>query len=104
MLAYAGSGNRAGFLIGETIMGLYITTTGAKDIADQVDAILIQVNGAYTGTITCQAGGTTFAVITNPTVGSQYKYGNLRGRGKVTVNPSTSTACDLYVTNLFDVR
>lgn len=81
---------------------LYITTSGAKDIADNLDAIFIQVNAALTGTITVAAGGTTFAVITNPTVGSQFKYGNLRGRGKVTVNPSTT--CDITVTNLFDVR
>lgn len=81
---------------------LYIATSGAKTIADGVDAILIQVNTALTGTLTVQAGGTTIAVVTNPTVGSQYKYGNLRGRGAVTVNPSTT--CDVTVTNLYDVR
>lgn len=69
---------------------VYITASGAKDIGVQ-DGILIQVNGALTGTITCQAGGTTFAVITNPTVGSQFRYGGLRGQGTITVNPSATT-------------
>lgn len=82
-------------------MGLYITTSGAKTVG-QPDAIIIQVNAALTGTLTVQAGGSTIGVITNPTVGSQFKFGNLRNKGDVTVNPSTS--CDVYVTNALDVR
>lgn len=79
-------------------MGIYITSSGAADIAADATGILIQVNKALTGTITCQAGGTTFTVITDPTVGSQFVYGGLHGKGKITVNPSATT--DIYVSIL----
>lgn len=59
---------------------------------------MIQVNKATTGTITCQAGGTTFTIITDPPVGAQFVYGGLHGKGKVTVNSSAAT--DIYVSIL----
>lgn len=77
-------------------MALNVIATGSTDVAAQADAIFIQVNAALTGTITCQAGGVTFATITNPTVGTFYQYGGLHGAGKVTVNPNAT--CDISVT------
>lgn len=69
----------------------YITASGSQTVAAGADGLLIQVNTALTGTITLGAGGTTFAVITNPTVGSQYRYNGLRGKGAITVNPNGTT-------------
>lgn len=71
-------------------MAVYITASGAASIGTR-DGLMIQVNTALTGSITLQAGGVTFAVITNPTVGSQYRYTGLRGMGAITVNPSATT-------------
>lgn len=76
-------------------MAKYITGSGSTTVAAAADGVFIQVNAALTGTITLAVGGTTFAVITNPTVGSQYKYGGLHGQGALTVNPSTT--CDITV-------
>lgn len=69
----------------------YITASGSTTVASAVTGILVQVNSALTGTITLAAGGTTFAVITNPTVGSQFRYTGLRNAGAITVNPSATT-------------
>lgn len=69
----------------------YITGSGSTTVASSANGLLIQVNTALTGTITLGAGGSTFAVITNPTVGSQYRYNGLRGQGAITVNPSATT-------------
>lgn len=90
-------------------MATYITASGATSIG-LADNIIIQVNGALTGTITVTNGGSTqygtasgtIAVITNPTVGSQYKYGGLRGQGAISVNPSGST--DITVTKVPALR
>lgn len=79
-------------------MAKNITASGSVDIADNLDGVAIQVNAALTGTITVQAGGTAVAIITNPTVGSFFRYGGLRGQGKVTVNPSAT--CDITVSPL----
>lgn len=79
-------------------MPQYITSSGSSTIAAQADAMLIQVNSALTGTITCQANGTTFAIITNPAVGSVFRYGGLHGQGPITINPSAT--CDISVTLL----
>lgn len=70
---------------------IYITASGSATVAKTADSVLIQVNTALTGTITCQAGGVTFAVITNPVAGDQFRYGGLRGLGAITVNPSVTT-------------
>lgn len=70
---------------------VYITASGSTTVAKAANGLLIQVNGALTGTITLGAGGTTFAIITNPTVGSQYRYNGLRDKGAITVNPSATT-------------
>lgn len=79
-------------------MAVHITT-GANDIAAQADAILIQQNIALTGTLTVATAGSTqygtaagtVAVITNPTVGSSYRYGGLRTQGKITITASATT-------------
>lgn len=69
----------------------YITASGSQTVAAGADGLLIQVNTALTGTITLQAGGVTFAVITNPLAGDQFRYAGLRGQGDITVNPSGTT-------------
>lgn len=87
-------------------MAKNITASGAQVIAAQAGAIYIQVNAALTGTIAVTVAGSsqygtaaqTIATITNPTVGSFYKYGGLHGQGAVSVNPSTT--CDITVTVL----
>lgn len=76
----------------------YITASGSQTIAAAANGLLVQTNTALTGTLTLAAGGTTFAVITNPTVGSQYRYNGLRGQGAITINPSTT--CDVTVSFL----
>lgn len=75
---------------------IYITASGSKTVADQADGMLIQVNAALTGTLTVTDGGTTKAVITNPTVGSQYRYYGFTGAAAV--NPSAT--CDITVSIL----
>ncbi len=76
-----------------------VYTTSAAVVVAGADGILVQVNAALTGTLTCSAAtGGTFAVITNPTVGTSYRYGGLRGGGAITVTPSTT--CDATVTVL----
>lgn len=77
---------------------LYITSSGSQTIASAAGGLLVKVNTALTGTITLAAGGNTFAVITNPTVGQSYQYNGLRGKGAITINPSTT--CDLTVSFL----
>lgn len=77
---------------------IYITTGTTTAIATVANGLLVQVNAALTGTITLKAGTTTFAVITNPTVGSQYRYNGLRGQGAIAV--VTSTTCDITVSLL----
>lgn len=81
-------------------MAVYITASGATSIGER-DGLMVQVNTALTGSITLQKGGSTFAVITNPTVGSQYRYTGLRGQGNITVNPSAT--CDITV-NVLSAR
>lgn len=75
---------------------VYITS-GTKTIT-AANGLLVQVNAALTGTLTLAAGGTTFAVITNPTVGSQFRYNGLRGQGEITV--IASTTCDATISLL----
>lgn len=69
----------------------YITASGSQTVAKAANGLLIQVNTALTGTITLAAGGTTFAVITNPVAGDQFRYNGLRDAGAITVNPSATT-------------
>lgn len=70
---------------------VYITASGSQTVASAADGLHIQVNTALVGTVTLQAGGTTFAVITNPLAGNQFRYGGLRNRGAITINPSGAT-------------
>lgn len=87
-------------------MAKNITASGAQTIASSAGAILLQVNAALTGTITITAAGSTqygtssqtIATITNPTVGSVYRYGGLTNQGAIVINPSTT--CDVTVTVL----
>jgi hypothetical protein len=76
----------------------YITASGSQTVASAADGILVQVNSALTGTITLGVGGTTFAVITNPVAGDQFRYNGLRNQGAITVNPSGS--CNITVSFL----
>lgn len=77
---------------------IYITTGATTPITTAANGILIQVNAALTGTITMKAGANTFAVITNPTVGSSFRYNGLRSQGAITC--VTSTTCDVTVSLL----
>ena len=76
----------------------YITTAAAHTIAAGADGLLVQNNLTLSGTITLAAGGTTFAVITDPQVGQQYRYNGLRGKGAIVVTPSD--ACNITVSFL----
>lgn len=69
----------------------YITSSGSTTVAAAANGLLIQVNKTLSGTITLAAGATTFAVITDPTVGTQFCYNGLRGQGAITINPSATT-------------
>lgn len=78
---------------------VYITASGSTTVAKAANGLLIQVNKALTGTITLAAGGVTFAVITDPTVGTQYRYNGLRNQGVLTVNPSATTDITVSLLN-----
>lgn len=77
---------------------VYITTAATYNIGKQ-SAIFIQVNAALTGTITVAALGDTqygtaaqtIAVITNPTVGSSFRYGGLHTYGQITIVNNATT-------------
>lgn len=72
----------------------YIIASGNGTLfTGRVNKIKITVNTALTGTITVADGGTTIAIITNPTVGSFYEYWDLST--SVQINPSTT--CDITV-------
>lgn len=77
---------------------IYITTGATTAIATAANGILVMVNAALTGTITLKAGTATFAIITNPTVGSMFRYNGLRGQGAITA--VTSTTCDVTISPL----
>jgi hypothetical protein len=74
----------------------YLTGSGATSIAIKPYGIHIQVNAALTGTLTVTDGTATVAIITNPTVGSFYRYWGFNGEAKV--NPNGS--CDVTVSVL----
>lgn len=78
---------------------IYVTT--AAQTITAANGLLVQVNKAFatTDTVTLTAGGTTFAVITGATVGSQYRYNGLRGQGAIVITPSVTTL-DLTVSTL----
>lgn len=76
---------------------IYMTAAQAYSVGGPVArGILIQVNTALTGTLTVKDGTTTVGVITNPTVGSQYRYYGFNGLPTVT----PSTTCDATVSVL----
>lgn len=74
----------------------YITTAQTYVIAPQAYGILIQVNGALTGTLTVADGRGIQAVITNPTGGSFYRYYGLQGP----VSVANSAIADVTVSTL----
>jgi len=76
----------------------YITASGSQTVAAGADGLLIQVNTALTGTITLAAGAVTFAIITNPPAGTNFRYNGLRRQGAITVNPNGT--CDITVSFL----
>lgn len=87
-------------------MAQHITTASAAVVAGNNQAIFIQVNATLTGTLTVTNAGSTYygsssgtiAVITNPTVGSQFKYGGLQQQGAISITPSTT--CDITVSSI----
>lgn len=74
----------------------YITTGTTVTVADGGYGIFIQNNAALTGTITVKDAGVTKAIITNPTVGSSYKYLGFSGA----ISVVTSTTCDVTISVL----
>lgn len=74
---------------------VYMTAAQAYSVGGG-RGILVQVNAALTGTLTVKDGTTTVGVITNPTVGSQYRYYGFVGLPTVT----PSTTCDATVSIL----
>jgi len=82
-------------------MAKNITSTAAYTI-DGAAAIFIQSNAAATANITITAGGVLQGTIVNPAVGSQFKYGGLRGQGAIVI--TSSAACDLSVTVINDIK
>ncbi len=79
-------------------MALHITAASATDVAADADGVLITNNIDLTGTVTVANASATIAVITNPQAGGMFRYGGMRGGGKVTVTPSAT--CDITVTIL----
>lgn len=90
-------------------MAKNITAASATTITNSCRAILIQVNAALTGAILVTAGGSaqygtssqTIATITNPTVGSQFKYSGLSQQGAIIITPGA--ICDITVSVLNDI-
>lgn len=76
---------------------IYMTANQAYSVGGTgCRGILIQVNKALTGTLTVKDDSTTVGVITDPTVGTSYRYYGFTG--KPTVTPSTT--CDATVSTL----
>jgi hypothetical protein len=76
----------------------YTATGPFQFYKGQIHKVKVQVNAALTGTITladetATAGTPAVAVITNPTVGSQYEVWGIQNG--LSVNPSTT--CDITV-------
>lgn len=74
---------------------IYMTAAQAYTV-DRAAGIFITVNTALTGTITIADAGVTVAVITNPTVGGNYRYYGFKGA--ITATPSTT--CDVTLSVL----
>ncbi len=78
-------------------MKSYITTATTTQVGGACEEVLVQVNAALTGTITVIDGttGTTanVAVITNPAVGSQFRYRDFQNGVRIVTNAS----CDITV-------
>lgn len=75
---------------------IYITTATTTTLPTAPRGLLIQVNTALTGTITVNDGGVAKAVITNPTVGLQFRYYGFTG----VVTLVTNATCDISVSIL----
>lgn len=70
---------------------VYITTATTTTVADGGYGLLIQVNAALTGTITVTDATVTKAIITNPTVGLQFRYLGFKGA----IALVTNATCDI---------
>lgn len=75
----------------------YITSATTTQVCGPMKRVLITVNAALTGTITVVDNTTgtvaNVAVITNPTVGSQYEYWDFQSGVRIV----TSATCDITV-------
>lgn len=82
-------------------MAVYVTASGSQTVAAQANGLLVQVNKPLTvETITLQAGGVTFGVITGAVAaGAQFRYGGLSTKGAVTVNPSATVDITVSLLN-----
>lgn len=81
----------------------HVTVTGPVNVSTgHSRKTLIQFNAALTGNVivsdeTSTASTPIIATITNPTVGSQYEYWDIKNG--VTVNPSTTTDFTISVSS-----
>lgn len=84
-------------------MYAHLTAASAINVAQgHSRKILLTVNSALTGTITISdetgtTGSPVVAIITNPTVGSQYEYWDIKNG--VTVTPSATTDATISVSS-----
>lgn len=65
-------------------MYLRIIDTAAHTLMAAPKKVLVTVNAGFTGTLTIQDGGSTVAVLTNPTMGQRFEYWDLAGNLIVT--------------------
>lgn len=72
----------------------YITAATTYSIG-KAYGLLVTVNTALTGTLTIADGGTTVAVITNPTVGTMYRYFGFNGTITVVNNATADVTVSL---------
>jgi len=77
---------------------IYITAAATTTVADATNGILITVNAALTGTITVRDAGVAVAVITNPTVGTAYRYYGFNGAVSLVTNANTDITVSILNT------
>lgn len=80
------------------MLNAYLTTGATTQVyTGKVREVLVTVNAALTGTVTVIDGttGTTanVAIITNPTVGTMYRYWGFQNGVRIV----TSTTCDVTI-------
>jgi hypothetical protein len=78
----------------------YITTATTTTLPVS-NGLLVQVNAALAaGTITINDAGVAVAIITNPTVGTSYRYYGFNGA----ITIVTNAICDITVSSLNTTR